>query len=167
MNTRTLPLLFAGLAALALPALAADWPQWRGPDRNDVSKETGLLKSWPKEGPKLLWTYHETGTGYSGPAIIGDRLYICGADDRKEFVLALDVKTGEKVWSTDFTGKFSHEKGDGPRGNPTVDGDLPFAIGGGGELACLERASGKKLWSKSLTGDLGGKLMSGWGYSES
>src|SRR6266851_4477543 len=73
---------------------AADWTQWRGPNRDDVSQETGLLKEWPKEGPKLLWTCEEAGIGFSGPAIVGDRLYSMGSDDKKEYVFAVDVKNG-------------------------------------------------------------------------
>ena len=63
------------LALLALPASAADWPQWGGPNRDNVSRETGLLQKWPQGGPKLLWTFRNAGQGYSGPAIVGDVLY--------------------------------------------------------------------------------------------
>ena len=79
-----------GLVLLA-GAAAADWPQWRGPDRTDISKETGLLKDWPKDGPKLLWTYRDAGIGFSGMAVVGDRLYSMGAWDGKEHVFAVDV----------------------------------------------------------------------------
>src|SRR5437868_9716920 len=88
------------LVLLCAFSRAADWPQWRGPDRNDVSKETGLLKTWPNEGPPLLWTFENTGIGYSGPAIVGDRLFIMGARDDDELVIALDTKTGAEVWSS-------------------------------------------------------------------
>src|SRR5712692_4174909 len=77
--------------ALISPLPAADWPQFRGPDRDGVSKETGLLKNWPKDGPKLLWTYSNAGVGYSGPAIVGDRLYTIGARGNTEYVIALDL----------------------------------------------------------------------------
>ncbi len=92
-------LLAACLLAAGLPARAEDWPQWRGPHRDDVSRETGLLKQWPEGGPKLLWTYRDAGIGFSGPAIVGDRLFTLGGDGKKEFVYALDVRNGEKVWS--------------------------------------------------------------------
>src|SRR5580704_12100500 len=91
---------------LAFPVLlhSADWPQFRGPDRDDVSKETGLLKTWPKEGPPLLWTYANAGVGYSGPALVGDRLYTMGARGDSEYVFALDLKaapdkTVKELWS--------------------------------------------------------------------
>ncbi|HZT83405.1 MAG TPA: PQQ-binding-like beta-propeller repeat protein [Gemmataceae bacterium] len=166
MKTRPLPLLAALLAA-ALPAFAADWPQWRGPDRTDVSKETGLLKTWPDGGPKLLWTYRDAGVGYSGPAVVGDRLYSLGADDKEEFVFCLDTKTGKKLWQTAFTQRFRNGYGDGPRGTPTVDGDLLYAIGGTGDLVCLNRTSGERQWLVGLKKELGGQMMSGWGYTES
>src|SRR5437870_1580243 len=73
-------------------AIADDWPQFRGPNRDDVSKETGLLKKWPEKGPPLLWTYDKAGLGYSGPAIVGDRLYTMGARNHVDFVIALDLK---------------------------------------------------------------------------
>src|SRR3954453_2935647 len=80
-------------------ATADDWPQWRGPDRTGVSKETGLLKSWPKEGPKLLWTFKNTGEGFSSFAIVGDTIYTLGTRGGEEVVLALDVAKGAEMWS--------------------------------------------------------------------
>jgi outer membrane protein assembly factor BamB len=167
MHPRNLAVPAIGLAVLCLPALANDWPQWRGPDRSDVSKETGLLKSWPQGGPRLLWTYREAGVGYSGPAIVGDRLYSMGADDDNEYVFALDVKNGQKLWSCEIGKRFKNGYGDGPRGTPTVDGDKIYALGGQGNLVCVDAKSGKKRWSLSMDKDLDGQMMSGWGYSES
>lgn len=167
MNTR--PRYFAAAFTLfiAIPLHAADWPQWRGPDHNDISKETGLLKTWPKQGPKLLWTYRNAGVGYSSPAVVGNTLYALGGFDNKEHIYALDVNKGEKLWSTPFGAKLENGWGDGPRSTPTVDGNLVFALGGNGDLACVDRTAGKLVWQKSMKGDFGGKLMSGWGYSES
>jgi PQQ-like domain len=166
MKTSRFPLLAACLCAVALPAVAADWPQWRGPDRTDVSRETGLLKDWPKEGPKLLWTTQEAGVGFSGPAVVGDRIFCMGADDKKEYVYALDAKTGKKLWSTEVGPLYTNGYGDGPRATPTVDGDLVYTLGGHGDLICVAAADGKKAWSASLTKDLGGSVPS-WGYTES
>jgi outer membrane protein assembly factor BamB len=161
--------LFA-LCSLALAgfAVAADWPQWRGPDRTDVSKETGLLKSWPEGGPKLLWTFREAGEGYSAPAIIGDTLYCMGADDKNESIYALDLKTQTKKWSTPLGPHISLDRGDGPRGAPTVDGDQIFGMGSQGNLICVKTSTGEKVWLKELKGkDIGGSLSHQWGYSES
>src|SRR5688572_16263015 len=82
--------------------IAADWPQWRGPDRTGVSKETGLLKSWPANGPPLLWTSNELGLGYSGPAIVADRLYILGTRGTFEHAFAIDTKTGKTIWASEL-----------------------------------------------------------------
>jgi outer membrane protein assembly factor BamB len=175
MNLRSLPLAAACLAAVGLSALAADWPQWRGPDRTDVSKETGLLKAWPKGGPPLLWKFTGAGVGFSGPAVVGDRLYTVGAREEIEYVVALDVSTGKEVWHTKLGAIFTFEDnrwGDGPRSTPTVDGDHVYALGGQGELVCLHVKDGKEVWRKNLIKDFGGRYMHStealhWGYCES
>src|SRR5258705_11785149 len=92
------------LCALALsnrPGLSAanfDWPKWRGPDRTDVSKETGLLKAWPAGGPNRVWLYQNAGEGYSGPAIAAGKLFALGSRDDAECLLALDAATGKELW---------------------------------------------------------------------
>jgi outer membrane protein assembly factor BamB len=164
MKTKT---LLASCIVIAVSLVAADWPQWQGPDRTNVSQETGLLKKWPQQGPKLLWTFKDAGMGYSAPAIVGDRLYTMGARDGKDWLFAVDVKTGRKVWSTPIGERFSNDRGDGSRGTPTVDGDRIFALGGQGNLVCLKTDNGEIVWRKNLRRDFGGKMMSGWGYSES
>src|SRR5262245_32371402 len=85
---KTLRLL---LLLFCMLALAADWPQYRGPTRNDISPETGLLKQWPASGRPLLWTYSNAGVGYSGAAIVGDRLYTLGGRGDTEYLIALDL----------------------------------------------------------------------------
>ena len=154
---------------------AADWPQFRGPERNGISKETGLLKTWPKEGPPLLWSYKNAGLGFAGPAIVGDRLYTMGAFKDQESVICLSVKeNGRMLWATPLGPSFTFEGnlwGDGPRSTPTVDGDFVYALGAQGELACLSKNDGKIVWRKNMIKDFGGAMMeegdSNWGYSES
>ena len=93
-------LLAAGSVLFCVAAGAADWPQWRGPGRNGVSPETGLLKEWPPEGPKLLWQQKDVGNGYGAPAVAGNRIYLVsnqGPDN--EFVQALSVEDGKQLWS--------------------------------------------------------------------
>jgi outer membrane protein assembly factor BamB len=167
MKTRALLGYAVCWCALTAPSWAADWPQWRGPDRTDISKETGLLKSWPEGGPKLLWTNDDAGLGYSGPAIVGERLYTMGGREEQEYVYALDVKTGKQVWASKLEPLFKNNWGGGPRSTPTVDGDRLYVLGPGSELACLAADDGKILWSKNLLKDLHGQLMSGWGFAES
>ncbi len=165
MKKLMLPLFGLALAGFAS---AADWPQWRGPNRDDVSKETGLLQSWTKDEPKLLWTYKDAGIGYTAPAIIGDTLYSMGADDKTEYIYALDMNSQSKKWNTPVGPRNGLDHGDGPRGAPTVDGDLVYGIGSQGDLICVKAGSGEQVWFKELKGkDLGGEMQSGWGYSES
>jgi outer membrane protein assembly factor BamB len=150
-------------------ALAADWPQWRGPQRDGISQETGLLKSWPSEGPKLLWQVTDAGEGYSTPSVVGDRLYALGnrgMDD--EFVQCRDVNDGRIVWSTHL-GKVGPNEGPqypGARSTPTVDGNLMFVLGSNGDLACLETATGTIRWQKNLRTEFQGSPGK-WAYSES
>jgi outer membrane protein assembly factor BamB len=163
MTTRIIP-LFLLLACAPLPA--ADWPQWRGAQRDDISTETGLMKSWPRGGPKKVWTFDDAGLGYAGFAVVGDTLYTMGARDAVEYVVAVDTATGKERWSAEVGALYTNDWGDGPRCTPTVDGDLLYAIGGRGDLVCLNRGDGSQVWTVSLVSDLGGKLQS-WGYTES
>jgi outer membrane protein assembly factor BamB len=131
------------------------WPQWRGPDRSGVSREKGLLKSWPQGGPTLLWASDEAGTGYAGVAVVGDRLYSMGGDRKNELVFALDARTGKKAWST-VVGPFFHNGwGGGPRSTPTVAGGFVYALSARGALACVKASNGDKVWSVDLAADLG------------
>ena len=153
---------------IALVSALADWPQWHGPNRDNVSSETGLLQSWPEGGPPLLWKSAGRGGGYSGPAISGGRVYSLGYREADEVVWALDAKDGKEIWSTK-TLQANTEMGypEGPRCTPTVDGDHVYVLSAGGNLACLEKAGGKLVWQVDLVKNHGGKMMSGWGYSES
>lgn len=166
-------LLAAALTFAVSTVQGTDWPQWRGPDRTNISKETGLLKKWPEKGPKLLWTFKEAGLGFSGPAIVGDTLYTLGTanKDTEEAVLALDVKTGKLLWSTAIAPLFTwraNQWGDGPTSTPTIDGNLLYALARGGELVCLDMSQkGKVVWRKNLVKDFGGEMMTEWGFSES
>jgi outer membrane protein assembly factor BamB len=169
MKTRLLLLSTAVVGYLSLAVAAADWPQWRGPLRNGISQETGLLKEWPKEGPKQIWQVTDVGDGFSTPAVVGDHLYLLsnkGTDD--EFVQAREVKDGKQVWATRL-GKSGSNKGPqypGARSTPTVDGDVLYALGSDGDLACVETAKGEVRWHKNLRTDFGGQP-GNWAYAES
>jgi len=164
------------LTARGLPA--ADWPQYRGPQRNDVSSETGLLAEWPAGGPKLLWTFGEAGIGYSGMAVVGDRLYTIGGRGDAEFLLALDTSgpAPRELWAAKVGPVFEwsgNKWSAGPSATPTVDGDLIYALGGNGDLVCVETSSGKEVWRQNLPADMeaevnpigGGPKKLGWGYT--
>jgi outer membrane protein assembly factor BamB len=181
---RIVSCLVVSLLASASIVRADDWPQYGGPRRDGSSTETGLLQTWPANGPKLLWTWDGAGTGYSGPAIVGDRLYLCGSHDDSEHVLALDLKhldgsVPKELWSARigpiFTWK-GNEWNRGPNATPTIDGEWIFALGGFGDLVCVEAATGKERWRKNLPRDLGGEVNPiggglaepiplGWGYA--
>lgn len=161
------------LAQLTAPAHAADWPQWRGPNRDGVSTETGLLKEWPKEGPKLAWKADLGGVGYGSPVVVGDRLFVLAAEDenegQKEFALCLDTRTGKQLWRADVPaaeGNYLHGWGSGPRSSPTVNGDAVYVLGARGDLLRLNVTDGKTAWAVNLKRDFGGGIP-GWGYSES
>ena len=161
-----------GLLALsaAMSVAASDWPQWRGPERNGISRETGLLKEWPKDGPKLLWKVSAAGRGYATPAVVGERLYLLGNDGLDdEFVQALEVKDGKRVWQTRL-GKVGNPRQQpnfpAARSTPTVEGEFLYALGSDGDLACVELGTGKVRWQKNLRTDFGGKP-GNWAYSES
>jgi outer membrane protein assembly factor BamB len=151
-------------AALAAPP-EAHWPQWRGPHRSDVAAETGFLKAWPKDGPKRLWLFSDCGMGYSGPAVVGKTLYTMGARRGKEALIAVEIDRGAEKWGAEIGAVYEHDRGEGPRGTPTVSGERVYGLGGGGDLACVEAASGKLVWRVTMK-ELGGATPR-WGYSES
>ncbi len=155
-------------AADAVATPSGDWPEFDGPQRNRICRETGLLTSWPEGGPKLLWTIEGLGKGFSTISIANGRFYTMGdvADEdgtEAQFVLAYDLRTQRQLWKTKVGAPFLT----GPRCTPTIAGDRLVALGTEGCLVCLETTTGKRLWQKDLVAEFGGKMMSGWMYSES
>lgn len=149
-----------------MPLLAVDWPQWRGVERNGVSPETGLAKSWPAGGPPLVWKAQGLGAGFAAFSIAGGRLFTQGQRGSQQFVLAIDIKTGKKVWETPTGGAYNDSRGDGPRGTPTIDGAHLFALAGDGTLVCLDTKSGGKIWTVNLMKRFQSQVLN-WGISES
>lgn len=145
-----------------------DWPQWRGAHRDGLSRETGLLKEWPEGGPKLVWNSKEVngkgiGRGYSSVSVANGRIFTMGDTRDGCYVFCLDEKTGKELWAS----QIGPREGDGPRSTPTVDGDRVYALSRQGNLACMSVKDGKVLWQLNYKQDLGGRMMSGWDYSES
>jgi outer membrane protein assembly factor BamB len=174
LNTVAALCVCLGAASLPAPpaaaAPAADWPQWRGPQRAGTSPERGLLKQWPAAGPRLLWQVNDIGDGYSTPVAVGSRIYLMsnrGMDN--EFVAALSVKDGKPVWTT-RVGNVGNPDMNPPyakaRSTPTVDGDFLYALSSDGDLACLEAKSGKIRWQKNIRKEFGG-VPGDWAYAES
>lgn len=149
----------------ATPAASNDWPQWRGPGRDDISKETGLLKQWPAEGPTKLWNYTNAGSGYSGFSVVGGKLFTLGTRESNEILICLDAAKGDELWVAKLGSILDNKWGNGPRGTPTVDGDRVYALGGDGTLVAVQLKDGKELW-RVTAASFGGKRP-GWGYTES
>ncbi|MEJ2108950.1 MAG: PQQ-like beta-propeller repeat protein [Acidobacteriota bacterium] len=148
----------------------ADWPQWRGPERNGISNEKGLLQEWPAAGPDLLWQAQDIGDGYSTPSVVGSRLFVVssrGMDN--EFVEALSTEDGSVLWTTRIGNVGNPDQQPNfpmARSTPTVDGDLMYALGSDGDLACLETETGAVRWQKNIRTEFEG-VPGTWAYSES
>ena len=166
MKTLSVAIFILALSASAFAQSNANWPQWRGPNRDGISKETGLLKQWPAEGPPLAWKAAGAGRGYSSFSIANGRLFTMGLRGDREFIVAFDVATGKEAWATAHGGAFRNDRGDGPRGTPTVDGDRIYALGGNGDLSAIEHRTGRLVWSKNILKEFGGSQIR-WGISES
>jgi outer membrane protein assembly factor BamB len=154
------------LGWLVIRASADEWPQWRGPRRDGISRETGLLKSWPAGGPKQLWKTAGLGQGYSSFSVAGGKLFTQGQRDGKQFVLAFDVASGKKLWEAPAGGSFNERRGHGPRGTPTIDGAVLYALSADGTLVCLQTATGKEVWKMNIVERYGAGVIN-WGMSES
>lgn len=144
---------------------AADWPQWRGPRRDGHSADKSLLKQWPEGGPRLVWWTNGLGIGFSSVSVADGKIFTMGDGPDSSYVHALQEKDGKKLWAS----KVGKTGGDRPgtRCTPTVDGDVVIALGQFGDLLSLDTATGKEHWRKNLAKDFAGRMMSGWGYSES
>jgi outer membrane protein assembly factor BamB len=144
------------LAFSVAAASAADWPQFLGPARNGISPETGLMKAWPADGPKEVWRM-KGGVGMSGLAISGGKLMTLVQRDGKQWLLALEAKTGKTLWETPLAPEYENQMGNGPRGTPAISGDQVFVFTGEGILIAASTKDGKIVWSHDLFAELGGK----------
>ena len=144
------------LAAPAV-AMAADWPQWRGPMRDGLSAETGLLKSWPSSGPKVLWSISTLGEGYGSLCISGSNIYVQGRKGSDSVVHCLNRADGKAQWSVPLGVYRDQDRGGGARGTPTLDGDKLYVLSENGDLACLNaKDRGNKIWGKNILKEYGG-----------
>lgn len=154
--------------AAPMEADGRGWPQFLGPYRDNLCRETGLNTDWSRSPPTLAWKVEGLGAGYSSVAITGGGIFTMGdrqdGDGKKaQFVIALDLESRKELWAT----RVGPPHEDGPRSTPTIDGELLYALGTEGDLVCLEAATGKQRWHKSLPNDFGGAMMTGWKFSES
>ena len=144
---------------------SADWPQWRGPGRDAVSTETGLVRAWPASGPKIVWRA-EAGAGFSGVSISDGRLFTMWDDEDKQFLVGLDAATGKEIWRQPLGEAFSNPYGDGPRSTPLVDEGLVYAIGTSGLFVAADRKTGVPRWQHDLVKEYQAALPP-YGYSSS
>jgi outer membrane protein assembly factor BamB len=149
-----------------LPSGPSDWPQWRGPERNGLSKDTGLLKQWPSSGPQRAWSISNLGEGFGSISIRGDRIYIQGTSSSASMVFCLNRADGKTVWSAALGPKLNEAVGNGPRSTPTVDNDRVYVLTENGDLVCLRASDGSPVWRKNILKEFGGKNP-GWFISES
>ncbi|AMV18622.1 PQQ-binding-like beta-propeller repeat protein [Planctomyces sp. SH-PL14] len=156
--------LCASLAVAA--AQAADWPQWRGPARDGISKEQGMRSDWEASPPKLLWELDGMGGGYASVAVVGDRLYTTGNTEAGQSLICVDLPSKKIAWSTPLTEKSPKHGYEGARCTPTIDGDQAYAVSSDGAITCVDVKNGEINWTRKFS-DFGGKMMSGWGFSES
>ncbi len=145
----------------AKEAELGEWSRWRGPNGDGISLETGLLDSWPKDGPPLAWRTKDLGGGFGSVAIAGGKIFVMGEQGGKTWLHARKVEDGSEIWKTDVGG------GGGPNCTPTVDGDLIFGLTLGGDLFCCKTENGELVWSKNYGRDFGVDGRPGWGFSES
>lgn len=146
-----------------------NWPQWRGPNRDGISADTGLLQSWPDGGPRKLFTASGMGAGFSSVAVVDGRLYTLG-DFRGggrdgQFALAFDASDGRPLWATRIGDRHEDEYG-GPRGTPSVDAGMVYVMSSDGNLVALQSETGERVWSKNLPRDFGARRPT-WLFAES
>ena len=145
---------------------AKDWPQWRGPNRDGISEEVGLLKEWPDGGPRVLWRV-SLGEGFSGISVADGRVYTMFSEGDDEFVVCLDASNGREIWRfRSDSNYYESEGGNGPRATPTIDGEFLFTVSAQGKFYALNSANGDKVWSCDLIRDFT-SYMPRWGFSSS
>jgi outer membrane protein assembly factor BamB len=165
-NRIALAVTLATVAGMRLVIQAADWPQWRGPDRTGVSRETSLVSSWPAGGPPKVWSIKGLGAGYGSVAVSGERVLVQGIRAGRSSVVALNRADGREIWSHPIGRAGGNDRGDGPRGTPTVDGDRVYVLTENGDLACLRAADGTAIWQLNILQTFGARNIP-WLISES
>jgi outer membrane protein assembly factor BamB len=143
-----------------------DWPQWRGPERNGISRETGLATQWPASGPPVVWSATNVGAGYGSLAVSGARVFVQGLRNNDSVVTSLNRADGKVVWTRTIGRSADNDRGPGPRGTPTIDGDRLYALTESGDLAALRALDGSVLWQRNILRDFGARNIP-WLISES
>ena len=158
--------LLSSLSIVVSNRALDDWPQWRGPNRDGISAERGLLKDWPAGGPPLAWKASGAGEGYSSFATSNGRLYTLGARGGTEYVDGVRRRVGQEALGVAHGQRFSNDRGDGPRATPTIEGNRLYTYGASGDLSVMDAATGKVIWKINVLKKFGGQNIT-WGLSES
>jgi hypothetical protein len=164
-NMKTNLMLIVAIIMMTACNTLADWPQYLGPNRNATSPEKGLLRSWPKAGPEVLWTV-TLGPGYGGAAVSEGKIYVLDRISGKQDVLrCLDFGTGKEQWSYTYeaTGRVSHP---GSRSTPAIEGIYLYTCGSLGDVYCFDVRTHKPVWNKNVWKDYGGGRVPRWGISQ-
>ena len=156
-----------GVAALlaGCGGVGAEWPQWQGPTRDNISQETGWLKNWPEGGPDIVWRI-PIGEGYSGISIVDGRIYTMHSEGEDEFAVCLDASDGAEIWRSRTDDNYQSGEGSGPRSTPVVDGDRVYVLSAKGKLYCLDAGNGEKVWGHDFVTEFESG-MPGFGFSTS
>ncbi|ADB18053.1 hypothetical protein Psta_3389 [Pirellula staleyi DSM 6068] len=163
----TLLMVMGTSATLVAAEPAGSWPQWRGPDRTGISSETGLLKDWSAKAPTLVWSVEGMGDGYASVSIADGMIYTTGNFADGQGVTCTSAETGKVVWTSKITSEPPKHSYEGSRCTPTIDGPHLYCVASSGAIVCLKRDGGEVVWKRDFKSEFGGKMMSGWGYSES
>lgn len=148
------------LCAFALSAVAADWPNWRGPKHDGISPDKTVAAKWEQTPPQKWET--EIGAGFSGMSVVGDKIYTGGTIEKKQVLLCLGATDGKILWKVELEDEYKDgQGGDGPRGTPTVADGRVYIQGGHGRVLCADAATGKEVWSRKY------EAKPQWGYSGS
>ena len=145
--------------------VGAEWPQWQGPTRDNISQESGWLKTWPEGGPDIVWRI-PIGEGYSGISIVDGRIYTMHSEGEDEFAVCLDASDGKEIWRSRTDDNYQSGEGSGPRSTPAVDGDRVYVLSAKGKLYCLDASNGEKVWGHDFVTEFESG-MPGFGFSTS
>lgn len=166
-RSATLAVIVCLAATAAWPVSAKDWSQFRGPNRENRSEETGLSTDWEKSPPKLLYSITGMGGGYGSVAVVGPRAYVVGNRDNSQCLVAIDLPGKTVAWAAKLTDGPPQHSYDGSRSTPTIDGDVAYVVSSNGAISAVGTAKGEILWQKDFQKEWNGRMMSGWGFSES
>jgi len=162
---KTKVMLIAAIVTITTGSTLADWPQYFGPDRNAISQEKGLLRSWPENGPKVLWTV-SVGIGFGGPVVKDGKVYLLDRDDKVgDNLRCLDLSNGKELWNFAYDAPGS-VMFPGSRSIPIVDGDNIYSCGPYGDLYCININTHKPVWNKNVWKDFGGGRIPRWAITQ-